>query len=107
MIEVDTITGEVLTHIFFCDSYSSFQKGAIEENHELIRYIIPKSVIFDELTQDKAELMASHINSYFRKVIGTTPYTLAKDFWGDDILSEFNCKFIEPNDVLLKPRLLY
>lgn len=107
MIEVDAATGEVLTHVFFCDSYSSFQKGAIEENHELIRYILPKSVIFDDLTQDKAEIMASHINSYFRKVIDTTPYTLAKAFWGDDILTKFNCKSIDPNEVLLNPQLIH
>lgn len=50
MIEVDTTTGDLLTRVFFCDSYSSFQKGAIEENHELLRYIIPKGVIFDDLT---------------------------------------------------------
>lgn len=107
MIEVDTTTGEVLTHVFFCDSYSSFQKGAIEENHELIRYILPKSVIFDALTQEQAELMASHINSFNRKVIGTSPYNLAKAFWGEDVLAKFNCKPIVPNDVLLNPQLLH
>lgn len=106
-IEVDTTTGEVLTRVFFCDSYSSFQKGAIEENHELVRYIIPKGVIFDDLTQDKAELMTSHINAYFRKVIDTTPYALAKAFWGDELLHKFNCKFVEPSKVILKPQLIH
>lgn len=107
MIEVDTSTGEVLTHVFFCDSYSSFQKGAIEENHELIRYILPKGVIFDDLTQNQAELMASHINSYFRKVINTSPYSLAKAFWGEDTLLKFNCKPIDPNDVILNHKLIH
>lgn len=107
LIETDTETGEVLTRVFFCDSYSSFQKGAIEENHELIRYIIPKGVTFDDLTQDKADLMVSHINAYYRKVIATTPYSLATAFWGNELLSKFNCKPIEPTAVLLKPRLIY
>lgn len=107
MIEVDTITGELLTRVFFCDSYSSFQKGAIEENHELLRYIIPKGIIFDDLTQDKADLMVSHINGYYRKVIDTTPYTLAKAFWGETVLLNFNCNFIEPTKVILKPKLIH
>ena len=106
-IEVDTVTGELLTRVFFCDSYSSFQKGAIEENHELIRYIIPKGEIFDDLTQDKVNLMVSHINAYYRKVIDTTPYTLAKAFWGEKLLVNFNCNFIEPTKVILKPQLIH
>lgn len=107
LIEADTETGEVLTRVFFCDSYSSFQKGAIEENHELIRYIIPKGIIFDDLTQDKADLMVSHINAYYRKVIDTTPYSLAKAFWGNELLLKFNCQSIEPAAVVLKPRLIH
>ena len=106
-IEVDTVTGELLTRVFFCDSYSSFQKGAIEENHELLRYIIPKGEVFDDLTQDKADLMVSHINAYYRKVIDTTPYTLAKAFWGEKLLLNFNCNFIEPTEVILKPHLIH
>lgn len=107
LIEADTETGELLTRVFFCDSYSSFQKGAIEENHELIRYIIPKGVIFDDLTQDKADLMVSHINAYYRKVVDSTPYSLAKAFWGNELLLKFNCKPIEPTEVVLKPRLIH
>lgn len=107
MIEIDTVTGELLTCVFFCDSYSSFQKGAIEENHEFLRYIIPKGVVFDNLTQDQADLMVSHINGYYRKVIDTTPYALAKAFWGENLLLTLNCNFIEPTKVKLKPQLLH
>lgn len=106
-IEVDPDTGELLTRVFFCDSYSSFQKGAIEENHELIRCIIPKGVVFDDFTQEKANLMASHVNAYYRKVIDTNPYTLAKAFWGEALLSKLNCSFIEPTKVILKPQLIH
>lgn len=107
MIEVDTATGELLTRVFFCDSYSSFQKGAIEENHELLRYIIPKGVVFDDLTQDKADIMVSHINGYYRKVIDTTPYSLAKAFLGEKLLLNFNCCFIDPTKIILKPQLIH
>lgn len=107
MLEIDTATGELLSRVFFCDSYSSFQKGAIEENHELLRYIIPKGIVFDALTQDKVDIMVSHINGYYRKVIGTTPYALAKAFWGEKLLLRFNCRFVEPTEIILKPQLIH
>ena len=106
-LEQDLQTNEILSHVYFCNSYSSYQKGAIEKNHELIRYIIPKGVIFDELTQEKADLITSHINSYIRNDIESTPYYLAKAFWGETILNKLNCKLIEPNQVTLIPKLLY
>ena len=40
-IEVDS-KGELISRVFFCDPYSSSQKGACEKNHEFIRYILPK-----------------------------------------------------------------
>lgn len=105
-VETDFNTGELLTKVFFCDSYSSFQKGAIEENHELIRYIIPKGILFDDLTQEKATLMSCHINSYYRKVIDNIPYHLADAFWGSDILKLLNSYPIDVNDVTLTPKLI-
>ena len=35
-IEYNQITGEQLVHLFYCDPYSSWQKGGIERNHEFI-----------------------------------------------------------------------
>ena len=105
-IELDLNSGEILTHVFFCNSYASYQKGAIEENHELIRRIIPKSVIFDDLTQEKANLMASHINGYYRKSIDSTPYVLAKTFFGNEILDKLKIREILPDNVTLKQSLL-
>ena len=105
-IEFNQMTGNRLTHVFYCNSYSSYQKGAIEENHELIRRIIPKSVEFDDLTQEKADLIASHINSYSRLSIDSTPYVLTKSFFGTQFLEKLNIKEINPDDVTLKPNLL-
>lgn len=74
-IEIDESTGERIANVYFCDSYASYQKGAIEENHTLLRYVIPKQVYFNSLTQDKVNLMMSHINSLCRKTLdGYTPY---------------------------------
>ena len=49
-IEFNHETGEKLINVFYTEPYSSWQKGRIERNHEFIRYIIPKGISFDNLT---------------------------------------------------------
>lgn len=105
-VEFDANTGEQLTHMFYCNSYSSYQKGAIEENHTLLRYIVPKGTSFSLLSQDKVDLMISHINSYYRHSIGNSPYVLMQAFYGDSILHKLNVRAIHPDDVILRPTLL-
>lgn len=106
VMEIDENTGEILSNVFFCDSYSSYQKGAIEENHELIRFVVPKHTVFDHFTQAHTELLTAHINSYFRKIIDTTPYSLFENFFGKEILDILNCNYIAPEEINLTPRLL-
>ena len=105
-IEVDPVTGEQLAHVYFCDSYASYQKGAIEENHTLIRYVLPKQTRFDDLTQEKVDLFMSHINSYHRKSIQNTPYVLTEVLMGEDFLEKTKVRYIAPDFVNLTPRLL-
>ena len=109
-VDVDKIeifdNGEKVAHVFFCDSYSSYQKGAIEENHTLIRYIIPKGTSMNDYSQEKIELMLSHINSYERKSISTTPYVLMSNLYGKELLKKIRINCIDPNNVTLKPELL-
>ena len=38
------------TRVFYCNPGFPYQKGACEVNHELIRHILPKGTIFDDLT---------------------------------------------------------
>ena len=52
------------TRVFYCDPQAPFQKGAAENNHALIRRIIPKGHSLDCLTQEDINLMMNHINSY-------------------------------------------
>ena len=54
-------------HVFYCHPLSSFEKGACERNHELVRFIHYKGWSFDSYTQEDIDLMFSHINSYPRK----------------------------------------
>lgn len=104
-IKKDYKTGRKITNVFYCNSYASYQKGSIEQNHELIRYVIPKGHIFDNLNQDKINLLTSHINSYYRDTIETTPYTLAKKYFGNQFLQKLKITEIPNEQVNLKPNL--
>lgn len=98
--------GEKISNVFFCDSYSSYQKGAIEENHTLIRYIIPKGTSMDDLSQEQVELMISNINSYERKSVSSNPYFLMKVLYGEELLKKIRIDPINPNSIILKQNLL-
>ena len=70
-----TDDGEILIRVFYCDPYSSFQKGSCERNHSLIRYVIKKGDSFDFVIQDEINELFSHINSQKRKSLaGKTPF---------------------------------
>ena len=58
--------GSVRTRVFYCDPGASYQKGAVERNHEFIRLFLPQGSSFDVLTQAQVNRMMSHINSYSR-----------------------------------------
>lgn len=105
-IEKDYKTGRKITNIFYCNSYASYQKGSLEQNHELIRYVIPKGHIFDNLSQTDIDKLSSHINSYYRDSIETTPYILAKKYFGNALLQKLNITEIPSEQVHLKPDLL-
>ena len=105
-IEIDRDTGEKICSLYYCNSYSSYQKGAIEENHELLRYVIPKSREFDDLTQEKSNLIASHINSYHRKSVDACPYELQEILFGEECVKKLEIRHFPPDLVILKPSLL-
>ena len=105
-MEVDP-NGELISKVFFCDPYSSSQKGACERNHEFIRYILPKGHSFDSLTQKDVDLIFSHINSTPRKSLGfSTPYAVFANTFGKDLLDKLNIHLIPKDEVLLKPTLI-
>ena len=106
-IEMDSRSGEILSQIFYCDPGQSQQKGACENNHELIRRVIPKGKSMNPYTQEKIDLMMSHINSYLRAELGgRSPYDVFTFMYGTDILDKLNIRRIDPSEVVLKPSLL-
>jgi len=95
------------TKIFFCDPNAPFQKGAIEKNHEFIRYILPKGTSFDSLTQEDVTLMLNHINCTARDSLnGVSPFDLAVLLLGPIVLEKLHMQRVEHDEVLLKPKLL-
>ena len=99
--------GNRRTYVFYCDPQRSNQKGSIEVTHELIRRIIPKRTSFRYLTQDKVDLMMSHINSYTRKKLNDrSVYQLFSFFYGQETAEKLNLKAIPANEIILKPELI-
>lgn len=99
--------GTRLCRVFYCDPQASFQKGSCENNHEMIRRIIPKGVDIAKYDQEKISLMMSHINSYGRAILGDkSPYDLFEFTYGRIVLEVFELRRIDPDDIVLKPTLL-
>lgn len=98
---------DACVHVFYCDPGASWQKGAIEKNHEYIRYVLPKGTSFDELNQEKANVLASNINSTSRDSLnGKTPYMAVQILLNEDIIRKFGITNISPDKVSLSPSLL-
>lgn len=90
-------------NVFFTSTYRATDKAHCERNHELIRYIIPKSTNFDHLTQDDINLMFSHINSYIRKSLNNkTPYECIVERFGKEFVDTLRIKPIDKTKVQLK-----
>lgn len=99
--------GVIRTQIYYCDPMASGQKGALEKNHEYIRYVLPKGSSFDMLTQWDAYKLASHINSAARASLnGTTPFKLAQLLLGQEALDAFRLREVDADRICLTPELL-
>lgn len=95
------------TRIFFCNPGASYQKGAIEKNHEFIRYVIPKGISMDNLTQGNITKMINHINSLTRKSLNNaSPYDLAEILLDNRVLKKLNLVKIPANEIQLNKSLL-
>jgi len=102
-----TPCGVSRSRLFYCDPSAPYQKGAVENNHGLIRRIIPKGTSMDNLTQEDITLVMNHVNSYIRKNLGNrSPYEVFSTFYGDDFLKKIGADHISPDDVIMHPSLL-
>ena len=88
---------------FYTNHYKANDKPHCERNHEFIRYIIPKSTSLDNLTQDKVNLMFSHINFYVRKFNkNKTPYDIVVKRFTKSFVNVTSISKVKANDVCLK-----
>ena len=105
-LEATSVKGRRTT-VFYCDPYSFWQKGCCEKNHEYIRYVRKKGATFDDLTQEKTNLLANHINSTKRDSLnGLSPFKLSQLLLDEKLLTAMNYHEIMPDEVKLTPELL-
>lgn len=94
-------------NIFYCHPYSSFEKGSIENTHELLRRVIPKGISLALYTQEDINLICNHINSLYRKELnGKCPFELIEKYIPMDILKKLHYEKIPEEHVTLIPELL-
>ena len=100
------------TRLFYCDPMASWQKGSLENIHILIRDICPKETDLYALgldSQEKANRISSHVNSYSKKKLNNkTSFSVLKFFNKEmaDKLIDQGLTEIPPDQVILKPYLL-
>jgi len=98
---------EVRLNIFYCDPMQSSQKPHVENNHNFIREILPNGQDWGYLTQEKINLMFSHINSTPKENLGNkTPYEIFTFIYGEEIANKLDIQKIEKDEVCTTPHLL-
>lgn len=96
--------------VFYCDPMASCQKPHVENNHIILRWILPKQANLTELglrSQDDLNLVFSHINSYKRESLkNKSAFDILSFYQSSDIISKLHLKVIPNDEICLKPSLL-
>ena len=95
------------TRLFYCDPQASWQKTQVENNHKLIRRILPKGSSFMKLTTSDVRLVTNHINSVIRDNLKfKTPFEMMTSDDETKLLSLLKLQPVPPDEVILKPALI-
>lgn len=101
------VNGEIRTRIYYCDSNRSDQKGALEKNHEYIRYVLPKGASFEHLNEETTLLILNHINSEKRDSLnGHSPYEVSRILLDNKLHEALGLIEIPADEVTLIPALI-
>ncbi len=86
---------------------ASREKRDCENNHALMRRIIPKGRSLASLTQEKVNTMMNHINSYPRaQYHGKSAYEMFVFLYGQELAMKPGLERVDPQKVTLKPELI-
>lgn len=101
------VNGEIRTRIYYCDPNRSDQKGALEKNHEYIRYVLPKGTSFEHLNEETTLLILNHINSEKRDSLnGHSPYEVSRILLDNKLHDALGLIEIPADEVTLIPALI-
>ena len=99
-----TANGCSRTKLFYCDPQASWQKPHVENNHRLIRRILPKGTSFKNLTISDVQLITRTINSVIRETLSDkTPFEIMQTEDEKKLLNLLDLQPIPPDEVLLRP----
>lgn len=65
-----SIYGGTRFEIYYCHSYSAWEKGSNENHNRMIRRWFPKGTNFDKVSEKKIAAVQEWMNSYPRKILG-------------------------------------
>jgi IS30 family transposase len=106
-IEFDDVEGEGVSRVFYCDPRRSDQKGAAENNHEMIRRVIPKGVPIERYSEQDIATMMNHINSYGRKSLNDrSPHQLLEFMYGAGATKKLGAELVPADKIVLRPSLI-
>ena len=99
--------GSMRTRVFYCNPSAPQQKGACENNHEMIRRILPKGTDIGKFSRERIALMMDHVNSYGRPDLeDRSPYEVFEFHYGKDVLDKLGIRKIPRSEIILRPSLL-
>lgn len=96
--------------LFYCDPMCSCQKPNVENNHIMLRWILPKKEDLNKIglkTQKDLDLIFSHINSYPREALkGKSAIDLLLFYRNEEVLKKLHIKKIKGDEIILAPSLI-
>ncbi|MBR4746491.1 MAG: IS30 family transposase, partial [Desulfovibrio sp.] len=106
-LETSPKTGRRRTRVFYCESYSSWQKPRVENANEYVRGVFPKGRPIPDVTQRQVDRAASHVNSKLRESLGgKSSLAMMRVVWGDGAVEKLGLKEIPATEVNLTPSVL-
>ena len=100
------LSGSKESSVFFCDPNAPYQKPHVENNHTLLRSILPPSSSFDDLSQQDVNLVFSHVNAVLRKQFrGKSAFDMFTFTYSVEIAAALGISFVPPKEVISSPLL--